>query len=57
MYMRDFKVIDSAESPEKLRLRLKDNELEQYGDPLAPEYIYDIIRRLPRFENMKVRNP
>ncbi|KAF2274477.1 cysteine proteinase [Westerdykella ornata] len=53
MFMRDFKVIDSAESPEKLRLRLKDAELEQYGDPLAPEYVYDVIRRLPRFENMK----
>lgn len=51
--MRDFKVIDSATSPEKLRLRLKDAELEQYGDPLAPEYVYEVIRRLPRFENMK----
>ncbi|KAF9735590.1 hypothetical protein PMIN02_009959 [Paraphaeosphaeria minitans] len=53
MYMRDFKVIDSAESVEKLRMRLKDNELEQYGEPLTPEYVYDAIRRLPRFENMK----
>jgi ubiquitin carboxyl-terminal hydrolase 10 len=53
MFMRDFKIIDSAESPEKLRLRLKDTELEQYGDPLAPEYVYDVIRRIPRFENMK----
>ncbi|KAF2271166.1 cysteine proteinase [Lojkania enalia] len=53
MFMRDFKVIDSAISVEKLRLRLKDNELEQYGDPLAPEYVYDVIKRLPRFDNMK----
>lgn len=51
--MRDFKVIDSAPSTEKLRLRLKDNELEQYGEPLTPEYVYDVIRRLPRFDNMK----
>ena len=51
--MRDFKAIDSAESAEKLRLRLKDNELEQYGDPLTPEYVYDVIKRLPRFDNMK----
>ncbi|KAF1964328.1 ubiquitin carboxyl-terminal hydrolase-like protein 10 [Bimuria novae-zelandiae CBS 107.79] len=53
MFMRDFKVIDSAESAEKLRMRLKDNELEQYGEPLTPEYVYDVIRRLPRFDNMK----
>ncbi|KAF2010712.1 cysteine proteinase [Aaosphaeria arxii CBS 175.79] len=53
MFMRDFKVIDSAESAEKLRMRLKDNELEQYGDPLSPEYVYDVIKRLPRFDNMK----
>lgn len=53
MFMRDFPVIDSAESPDKLRLRLKDGELEQYGDPLAPEYVYDVIKRLPRFDNMK----
>ncbi|KAF2199615.1 ubiquitin carboxyl-terminal hydrolase-like protein 10 [Delitschia confertaspora ATCC 74209] len=53
MFMRDFPVIDSAESSEKLRLRLKDAELEQYGDPLTPEYVYEVIRRLPRFENMK----
>jgi ubiquitin carboxyl-terminal hydrolase 10 len=53
MFMRDFKVIDSALSAEKLRLRLKDNELEQYGAPLMPEYVYDVIKRLPRFDNMK----
>lgn len=51
--MRDFKVIDSAVSAEKLRLRLKDTELEQYGEPLTPEYVYDVIKRLPRFDNMK----
>lgn len=53
MFMRDFKTIDSASSVEKLRMRLKDNELEQWGDPLTPEYVYDAIRRLPRFDNMK----
>ncbi|KAF1841327.1 cysteine proteinase [Cucurbitaria berberidis CBS 394.84] len=53
MFMRDFKSIDSAASIEQLRLRLKDNDLEQYGDPLTPEYVYDVIKRLPRFDNMK----
>lgn len=53
MFMRDFKLIDSAATADQLRLRLKDNELEQYGDPLTPEYVYDVIKRLPRFDNMK----
>ncbi|KAF2220372.1 hypothetical protein BDZ85DRAFT_204334 [Elsinoe ampelina] len=53
MFMREFKVIDSAESAEKLRMRLKDNELEQYGDSLIPEYVYGVINRLPRFSSMR----
>ena len=54
MFMREFNVIDSAVSTEKLRLRLKDAELEQYGEPLTPEYVYDVIKRLPRFKHMTV---
>src|SRR5690242_15038134 len=53
MFMRDFKLIDSAPTVEQLRMRLKGNELEQWGDPLTPEYVYEAIRRLPRFDNMK----
>ncbi|EUC40463.1 hypothetical protein COCMIDRAFT_9664 [Bipolaris oryzae ATCC 44560] len=53
MFLRDFKLIDSAPTVEQLRLRLKSNDIEQYGDPLAPEYVYDVIKRLPRFDNMK----
>lgn len=51
--MREFKVIDSAASVKQLRLRLKDNELEQYGDAFIPEYVYDVIKRLPRFSSMR----
>lgn len=53
LFMRDFKVIDSATSVEQLRLRLKKNDLEQYGDSLIPEYVYDVIKRLPRFSTMR----
>ncbi|KAF2150338.1 cysteine proteinase [Myriangium duriaei CBS 260.36] len=53
MFMREYKVIDSAESVEKLRMRLKDAELEQYGDPLIPEYVYSVINQLPRFSSMR----
>lgn len=54
MFMKDFKVIDSAESAEKLRFRLKQEELEHYGSPITPEYVYDVIKRLPRFSSMRV---
>ncbi|GME64305.1 Peptidase C19 ubiquitin carboxyl-terminal hydrolase 2 [Neofusicoccum parvum] len=53
MFMREFPVIDSAVSQEQLRLRLKDTELEQYGDAFTPEFVYDVIKRLPRFSHMR----
>lgn len=36
MFMREFPVIDAAVSVDQLRMRLKDDELEQYGEPLFP---------------------
>jgi hypothetical protein len=52
--MREYKVIDSAASVEQLRRRLKNEELEQYGDPFTPEFVYEAIRKLPRFASMRV---
>ena len=52
--MREFRVIDAAVSVDQLRLRLKDGELEQYGEAFIPEFVYDVIRRLPRFSSMRV---
>ena len=52
--MREFKIIDSAVSVEQLRRRLKMEELEQYGEPFTPEFVYDAIRKLPRFASMRV---
>ena len=37
-------------------MRLKDNELEEYGEPFTPEFVYEVIRRVPRFSSMRVRN-
>lgn len=54
MFMREFKVLASSESANGLRLSLKQEQLEQYGDPVTPEYVYDVIRRLPRFVGMRV---
>ncbi|KAI1081377.1 cysteine proteinase [Whalleya microplaca] len=53
MFMREYKVIDSAASIDQLRRRLKSEELEQYGDPFTPEFVYDAIRKLPRFASMR----
>lgn len=53
MFMREFKTIDSAQSSEKLRMRLKQDELEQYGKPITPEYVYETIKNLPRFSSMR----
>lgn len=52
--MQEYPVIDSASSVDQLRLRLKDSELEQYGEPFIPEYVYEAIKRLPRFSSMRV---
>lgn len=53
MFMREYQIIDSAGSPDQLRLRLKEAELEQFGESFIPEYVYDAIKRLPRFSSMR----
>ena len=52
--MREFPVIDSATSVEQLRMRLQQSELEQYGEAFTPDFVYEVIRRLPRFSTMRV---
>lgn len=52
--MREYPAIDSASTVEQLRMRLKEGELEEYGDPFTPEFVYDVIKRLPRFSSMRV---
>ena len=54
MFIGEFPVIDSAISGEQLRMRLKDGELEEYGEAFTPEFVYEVIRRLPRFSSMRV---
>jgi ubiquitin carboxyl-terminal hydrolase 10 len=53
MFMQEYQTIDSASSVEKLRLRLKQDDFEKYGEPLIPEYVYDVIKQLPRFRDMR----
>lgn len=53
IFTREFPVIDAAASVDQLRMRLKDSELEQYGEAFIPEFVYEVIRRLPRFSSMR----
>lgn len=55
MFQREFGLIASAGSAELLRKRLRNEELERYGEPFIPEFVYDAIRKLPRFASMRVR--
>lgn len=55
MFMREFKVIGSAETTEQLCKRLKKEDLEHYGDSFSPEFVYDAFKTIKRFDAMKVR--
>lgn len=53
--MQEFKVLHSAVSVDQLKGRLRNEELEKYGDALTLEFLYDAIRKVPRFASMEVR--
>ncbi|KKK26782.1 ubiquitin hydrolase [Aspergillus rambellii] len=53
MFMKEFRVIDAAHNEDQLRLRLKPTELEEYGEAFIPEFVYQVIRQLPRFRDMR----
>lgn len=52
--MREYKVLKSATSVEQLRRSLKADDLDKFGEPFTPEFVYDAIRQLPRFASMRV---
>ncbi|KAL2849988.1 hypothetical protein BJX68DRAFT_92144 [Aspergillus pseudodeflectus] len=53
MFMKEFRIIDAAHDEDQLRMRLKPNELEEYGEAFIPEFVYQVIRQLPRFRDMR----
>lgn len=54
MFMREFKILASAESMDGLRRMLKPEQLEQFGDPITPDFVYDAMQKLSSFQNMRV---
>ncbi|OLN86448.1 putative ubiquitin carboxyl-terminal hydrolase 3 [Colletotrichum chlorophyti] len=53
MFMKEFRVIDTNESVEKLRRKLRSEQLEQYGESFIPEFVYKAIQPLPAFASMR----
>lgn len=56
MFMREYKVLKSSASVDQLNRILKNEDLERYGEPFTPEFVYDAIRQLSRFASMRVSN-
>ncbi|KAL7926124.1 hypothetical protein ACQKWADRAFT_318615 [Trichoderma austrokoningii] len=53
MFMREYRVLKSSSSVEQLNRNLKSEDLERYGEPFTPEFVYDAIRQLSRFDSMR----
>lgn len=53
LFMQEYPVICSAKSVDQLRLRLKPEDYENYGESFIPEYVYAAIKDLPRFREMR----
>jgi hypothetical protein len=49
MFMREFRIITSDP-----KSKIKTDDLEALGEPFAPEYFYETIRKLKRFSHMRV---
>ncbi|ODA80695.1 hypothetical protein RJ55_03654 [Drechmeria coniospora] len=53
MFMHEYNVVASALSADQLQRTLKNEELEKYGEPFTPEFVYEAIRQLSRFASMR----
>lgn len=51
--MHEFTVSKAAISATQLRQLLKPEDLEKFGEPFTPEFVYEAIRQLPRFASMR----
>lgn len=53
MFLHEYNILKSAPSSDKLGRSLKSEDLEKYGEPFTPEFVYEAIRRLDRFASMR----
>lgn len=54
MFKNEFTTLATAETADSVRSQLKQQQLEQYGDSVTPNYVYKAIQNLPRFASMMV---
>ena len=54
MFLHEYNVLQSAPTADKLGRALKSEDLEKFGEPFTPEFVYEAIRRLDRFASMRV---
>lgn len=50
--MREFQVLESAQTADELQKKIEPGQLEKFGKAFTPDYVYDVIRTLPRFSSM-----
>lgn len=53
MFMHEYKVLKSAPNNEQLRKLIRGEEIERYGEPFTPDFVYEAIRQLSRFASMR----
>lgn len=49
-----FRVITSATTSKELKMSLKEEEYQQYGEPLGARQFYSVVRELRAFEKFAV---
>lgn len=54
MFSHEFKTLKSAPSVEQLQKATRPEEFDKTGDPFTPEFVYEAIRQLSRFDSMRV---
>ncbi|KAJ6784679.1 hypothetical protein PWT90_00422 [Aphanocladium album] len=53
MFMHEYKILRSAATTEQLCKAIRGEEIERYGEPFTPEFVYEAIRQLSRFASMR----
>ncbi|OAA80426.1 Peptidase C19, ubiquitin carboxyl-terminal hydrolase 2 [Akanthomyces lecanii RCEF 1005] len=53
MFMHEYNILKSAPTNEQLRKLIRGEEIERYGEPFTPEFVYEAIRQLSRFASMR----
>ncbi|OAQ98473.1 hypothetical protein LLEC1_02130 [Akanthomyces lecanii] len=53
MFMHEYKILKLAPTDEQLRRIIRGEDIERYGEPFTPEFVYEAIRQLSRFASMR----